>query len=110
MEELPNGFTGFSKRDPNFESASDAIRKAAIEQQGARPDAASAARAARNGWQAAQDALEGLPRLDQMGSLWGGSRKANGSGFEQFVNRIEFNGVADNRFAGKGGYRRNPGN
>ena len=98
MEELPNGFTGFSKRDPNFESASDAIRKAAIEQQGARPDAASAARAARNGWQAAQDALEGLPRLDQMGSLWGGSRKANGSGFEQFVNRIEFNGVADNRF------------
>ena len=98
MEELPNGFTGFSKRDPNFESASDAIRKAAIEQQGARPDAASAARAARNGWQAAQDALERLPRLDQMGSLWGGSRKANGSGFEQFVNRIEFNGVADNRF------------
>ncbi len=98
MEELPNGFTGFSKRDPNFESASDAIRKAAIERQGARPDAASAARAARNGWQAAQDALERLPRLDQMGSLWGGSRKANGSGFEQFVNRIEFNGVADNRF------------
>ena len=28
MSELPNGFTGFSRRDPSFESASDAIRKA----------------------------------------------------------------------------------
>lgn len=94
MEDLPNGFTGFAHRDPGFESASEAIRKAAIEQRNAQPDPVSAARAARNGWQAE---LEGLPRLEQMGSLWGRPPKV-APGFDQFVNRIEFNGVTDNRF------------
>ena len=27
MAELPNGFTGFSHRDPNFVSAGDAMRR-----------------------------------------------------------------------------------
>ncbi len=95
MEDLPNGFTGFSQRKPGFESASEAIRKAAIEQRNLRPDAESASRAARSGWQAE---LEGLPRLDQLGGLWGMRPKKGAGGFEQFINDIEFGGVSDKRF------------
>ena len=104
MEDLPNGFTGFSRRDPNFESASEALRKAELERQTLnfngdknreRKIAQEAARAASSGWQAD---LNGLPRLDQMGSLWG-ARPSTGAGqdFGGFINSVEYNGVLDKR-------------
>lgn len=104
MEDLPNGFTGFSRRGPDFESASEALRKAEIARQSIdfsdrkreQRIAQEASRAARSGWQAD---LGGLPRLDQMGSLWGGRPSVGGAqDVSRFVNSVEYNGILDKRF------------
>lgn len=49
MGDLPNGFTGFSKRDSDFVSAGEAIRRASADPR-YRCDAPAASRAAVSGW------------------------------------------------------------
>ncbi len=50
MSDLPNGFTGFSKRDSGFVSAGEAIRRANAEAGSACGAPAAASRAAVSGW------------------------------------------------------------
>ena len=66
MSDLPNGFTGFSHRDPGFESASDAIRKAEQSRaaSGQHPHAAS-------GHAAWQSNLARTTVAEQAASMWG---------------------------------------
>lgn len=58
MEDIPNGFTGFSKRDPGFVSAGEAMRKRRAEAEYRKQDPEryrnSGKRAAQFGWQLPQ--------------------------------------------------------
>lgn len=60
MEEIPNGFTGFSKRSPGFTSAGDAMRRARRSAEMGRDETRyreSGRKAAQQGWQLPREAL-----------------------------------------------------